>query len=278
MERNLSLASQERPIIRSCNCPILQVSAGIQFWRIFRDIPEIITSRYLSCHVTHSFGMIHCSVSLGWPELPHQQPPHNRGLTKRESVNHVGETEWGDMWIACMQAMRANNRRGSDVTATRISTATTSDEQLMRGWRASTISTLCIVVEWLFVLVIAILPIDAYIFLPGTQSGIFLSEVLTAQAFALFVVGYGLALLWHIPFPLSFPIRWLAPLGALLGASLISLLFAHARGVGLRECAQYTFFLVLFLLACAVARQQGIRNRVFWAILAGYYVVIILGL
>lgn len=168
------------------------------------------------------------------------------------------------------------------MTATRISTATTNDAQaagnLMRGWHASTVSTICIVVEWLFVLVVAILPIDAYIFLPGTQSGIFLSEALTAQALVLFIVGYGLALIWRIPFPLSFPIRWLAPLGALLGASLISLLFAHARGVGLRECAQYAFFLVLFLLACAVARQQGIRNRVFWGILAGYYVVIILGL
>ncbi|MDE3230128.1 MAG: glycosyltransferase, partial [Chloroflexota bacterium] len=168
------------------------------------------------------------------------------------------------------------------MTASRTDHASATTTAVAAGqaqtWRTTIISALCVTVEWLFTLVVAILPIDAYILLPGKQTGVFLSEALTAQAIVLFTLGYLLALRWRIPFPLSFPIRWLAPLAALLGASLISLAFAHARGVGLRECAQYAFFLVLFLLAVAVAGQRGIRNRVFWAILIGYYVVIILGL
>lgn len=161
----------------------------------------------------------------------------------------------------------------------RIETAKASAARpVKRAGQVTALAAISKVVEWLFLLVIAILPMDAYIFLPGKQSGVFLSEVVTAQACALFVVGYLLARWWRRPFPLAVSPRLLVPLGMVLGASLLSLVFAHARGVALRECAQYAFFVGLFLLAVAVARQPGIRNRAFWAILAGYYVVVIFGL
>jgi glycosyltransferase involved in cell wall biosynthesis/O-antigen/teichoic acid export membrane protein/O-antigen ligase len=127
-------------------------------------------------------------------------------------------------------------------------------------------------------LVIAILPIDIYLTLPAQQNGVFLSQVLTMEASGALVVTLiagkalgrttGLRLEW----------RDLLPLGLVLAAATLSIIFATSRSVAVKDWLKVLVLFGIYVLARAFRDVVGVRNRALFLMLVGFVIVLICGL
>ncbi|MGO8947357.1 MAG: O-antigen ligase family protein, partial [Ktedonobacterales bacterium] len=147
-----------------------------------------------------------------------------------------------------------------------------------RDWHATTVASLVLVTEWLFLLTVAVLPLDVYLTLPAGQNGIFLSQVLTAEAAAMLLLtllagrmlghATGLRLTWGD----------LLPLGLVLAAASLSVIFATSRSVAIKDWLKVLGFLGIYVLARGFRDRRGIRRRALLLMLGGFVIVLISGL
>ncbi|HEX6122604.1 MAG TPA: glycosyltransferase, partial [Ktedonobacterales bacterium] len=148
----------------------------------------------------------------------------------------------------------------------------------LRGVLAALVPALHVAVRWLFLLLIAVLPVDAYLTLPGASSGVFLSQVLAMEACGLLALLLLLGRVLRVGGPFSLHARDLLPLGAVLLVGLLSLVGAQSISVGARACAQYAFLIAVFALALSVRHVPGIRHAALAGVVLGYCLVLVFGL
>jgi glycosyltransferase involved in cell wall biosynthesis/O-antigen ligase len=148
----------------------------------------------------------------------------------------------------------------------------------VRDWRTTSVAGLVLVTRWLFLLAVAVLPLDVYLTVPAAQNGVFLSQVLTAEAAIALVVTVlagrafgqvtGLRMAW----------RDLVPLGMVLAAASFSVIFATSRSVAIKDWLKVLGFLGIYVLARAFRDTKGLRRQALLIMLAGFVVVLISGL
>lgn len=165
---------------------------------------------------------------------------------------------------------------GSDDLQHTVASATAAPGTARAG--AALVADVAQVVEWLFLIILAVLPLDVYLTPPGQQAGIFLSEVLILETC---VIG-GLLILyaWWKGHPLPFSIRWrdALPLGGVVVASVLATLAASHRGVAARDAGKYLVLLAIFLLARAVRGRTLIRSKAVSVIVLAIGAVVVVGL
>src|SRR6185437_9376697 len=134
------------------------------------------------------------------------------------------------------------------------------------------------ILELFLYVIIFILPLDAYLTLPGQSSGVFLSEVFALET-ALLLGGF-ITWSWLRKQSFSFILHWrdVLPLGLIVIAGLIAALGAAHRAVALRECAKYAFFLAIFLVARAVSQRPNVRRKALISLLLSFACVTIIGI
>ncbi len=167
----------------------------------------------------------------------------------------------------------------SGVTALKDPISRDASENRTSGSSSPTgITVAMTVIEWLLYAIIFVLPLDAYLTLPGQSSGIFLSELLVFET----SVFLGALLLWGFlrKRALPFTFRWsdIAPLGMIVIIGLIATIGAGHRAVALRECAKYAFYLAIFLIARAASHRPNVRRNALFSILLGFACVCFIGL
>src|SRR5262249_15431971 len=130
---------------------------------------------------------------------------------------------------------------------------------------------------WLVLLIIAALPLDIYILTSSSQTGVFFSEVLTAEAAVICALALGAAALFRRPAP--FPFRWriLVPLAIVLLVSLASSAGATNRGDGIKGCVRVLVYVCLFALASTVRSLPAMRHSASQVIIIALCIVLIVG-
>jgi glycosyltransferase involved in cell wall biosynthesis/O-antigen ligase len=137
------------------------------------------------------------------------------------------------------------------------------------------------VAEWLFLGMLVIMPADIYLTLPGQSSGIFLSELLAAEACVLLAGILLLGRITHIAEGTLLHWKDVWPLVLVLAVSLLAVAGAHSKSTGLRECAKYAFFLGVYALARVLAQADLLRDKIhlhaLTAVILGFAVVLACG-
>lgn len=145
-------------------------------------------------------------------------------------------------------------------------------------WRSTVIEGLTRVVEALFLLILVVLPLDAYLVLPSGRTLGFLSQALTMELCAVFGLTLGLGALLRSPAPLRVRLRELAPLGLVLLAALASVAQATSHSVALKDSLKALVYLGIFTVARALLLRPRMRYRALLALLAGATLVVVIGL
>jgi O-antigen/teichoic acid export membrane protein/glycosyltransferase involved in cell wall biosynthesis/O-antigen ligase len=132
-------------------------------------------------------------------------------------------------------------------------------------------------VRWLVLVILMLLPLDAYLVLPGNQPVAFLSQILTAESLVVLVAGLLVASILGRPISLSFDWRTLIPLALVVLVAFASVLGASLRSQAVKGCFKLAVYLGLYALARAVAALPGIRRSALQIIVIAYCVVLLVG-
>ncbi|HEV2238906.1 MAG TPA: glycosyltransferase [Ktedonobacterales bacterium] len=132
-------------------------------------------------------------------------------------------------------------------------------------------------VRWLVLLILIILPLDAYLAVPGNQTAAFLSQIATVESVVVLGAGLLVASLVQQRSALALNWRELLPLAAVLVVGLASLPGAVERGQAVKGCLKLAVYLGLYALARAVSRLPGIRRSALQIIMVAFCVVLLAG-
>lgn len=176
----------------------------------------------------------------------------------------VGVGRWEGWWALDYQA--ANRAQAGSLSTAKP------------AWRAAVVASLAKVTEWLFLFTLVILPLDVYLTLPGAQSGVFLSQALTIEATAMLVITLLVGKALGEATRLNLSWKDLLPLGFVLAAASLSVIFATSRSVAAKEWFKVLGFLCIYLLARAIRDMKGVRRLALMLMLGGFVIVLISGL
>lgn len=135
-----------------------------------------------------------------------------------------------------------------------------------------------LLLRWMFLLIVGVLPVDAYLALPGKSSGVFLSQVLTVELLGILAITSVVAWRGRRPLPLHLHWRDAVPLGLVLLASLASVPGAHSHSTALKECAKVAIYLGIYVVACALRPYAATRRYTLVALSASLGIVLMVGL
>lgn len=147
-----------------------------------------------------------------------------------------------------------------------------------RDWPTTIVSSMTLATQWLFLSTVAILPLDVYLTLPAAQTGVFLSQVLTAEAIGLLALTLLMSRLLKRPTGLRFAWADLLPLGLVTMAAALSVTFATSRSVAIKDLLKVLVFLGIYVLARSFRDVAGMRRRALLLMLFGFVIVLIAGL
>jgi glycosyltransferase involved in cell wall biosynthesis/O-antigen/teichoic acid export membrane protein len=137
--------------------------------------------------------------------------------------------------------------------------------------------TLALIIRWFLLLLLIALPLDVYIVLPPNHAIAFLSQALAIEALLLLGVAALAARILKGATPLSLSWWDVAPLGAILVASLLSLLGATSFADAAKGCLKVVVYLGIYLVARAVRQTPGMRPVALTVMVLGALVVIVTG-
>lgn len=143
-------------------------------------------------------------------------------------------------------------------------------------WR---IPAICIEMShWLLLLVVVLLPIDVYFQLPDQSQGVFLSQLFTAEATGVFVLGVVLARIFRVDVRFVPGWRELWPLGLLVVSVALSTVIAHHKADALRDVGKVAFYLLIFLLARSAASNPRFHRPLQVVLIVGFGLVALSGM
>lgn len=147
-----------------------------------------------------------------------------------------------------------------------------------RAWGRPLIAGMSLVLQWMLLVSIFVLPLDPYLTLPGHDSGVFLSEVVTVEACAVLALTLVVGRAVGQRTQMALRLADLAPVGLILVAALLSIIGAASPGTGLKNCLKIGVFVGIYAVARALRNTPGIRSRALFVVLISYDVVVMFGL
>lgn len=142
---------------------------------------------------------------------------------------------------------------------------------------AALVAGLSTLTGWLVLLIFVALPLDFYIVTSASQTGVFFSQALAAEAVIICALALAAAALFRRPLPFLMSWRALLPLAAVLLVGLASSAGATNQAEAIKGCFKVFVYVGLFALAAAVRSIPAVRRSALQAVILALCIVLFVG-